>query len=56
MAADEPTVGLDAASRERLNGLVGQHVAKAASCSLATHVDLGIRTGTLDSRRRDPIP
>lgn len=53
---DEPTVGLDAASRERLNGLVGQHVAQGGIVLAATHVDLGIRTGTLDLKARDPIP
>lgn len=49
---DEPTVGLDAASRDRLNGLVARHVAAGGIVLAATHLDLGARTGVLELAAR----
>ncbi|MFO1089002.1 MAG: heme ABC exporter ATP-binding protein CcmA [Hyphomicrobiales bacterium] len=45
---DEPTVGLDAASRDRLNALVARHLEAGGIVLAATHIDLGIRTGVLE--------
>ena len=39
---DEPTVGLDAASRERLAGLMTAHLATGGIIIAATHVELGL--------------
>ncbi len=49
---DEPTVGLDAASRDRLNALVVRHVEAGGIVLAATHVDLGVRTGVLELESR----
>ena len=49
---DEPTVGLDAASRDRLNGLVARHVGAGGIVLAATHLDLGARTGVLELASR----
>jgi heme exporter protein A len=39
---DEPTVGLDAPSRQRLAGLMAAHLAAGGIIVAATHVDLGL--------------
>jgi heme exporter protein A len=49
---DEPSVGLDAASRDRLNALVARHVGEGGIVLAATHVDLGVRTGILELQAR----
>lgn len=40
---DEPGVGLDAASRGRLEGAIEAHRAAGGSCVLATHGDVAVR-------------
>jgi heme exporter protein A len=42
---DEPTVGLDSASRDRLAGLMTEHLAGDGLIVVATHVDLGLEAG-----------
>jgi heme exporter protein A len=49
---DEPSVGLDAASRDRLNALVARHVSEGGIVLASTHVDLGVRTGVLELQAR----
>ena len=39
---DEPTVGLDAASQERLAAIMGDHLARGGLIIAATHVALGL--------------
>jgi heme exporter protein A len=39
---DEPTVGLDSRSRERLMGLIGTHLAERGMVLVSTHVALGL--------------
>lgn len=41
---DEPTVSLDAASRERFAGIVAAHLRRGGIAIAATHVDLGLGT------------
>jgi heme exporter protein A len=40
---DEPTVGLDTASQNRLTGLMKAHVAKGGIILAATHVPLAVQ-------------
>mgnify|MGYP006198731353 CR=1 FL=1 len=39
---DEPTVGLDRASRERLSALMAAHLERGGLMIVATHVDIGL--------------
>lgn len=39
---DEPTVGLDRASQERLSGLMAGHLDRGGLLIVATHVDIGL--------------
>jgi heme exporter protein A len=42
---DEPTVGLDGASRDRLSALMAEHLAGGGLIVAATHVEIGIAPG-----------
>lgn len=42
---DEPTVGLDSASRNRLSALMTEHLAGGGLIVAATHADLGLQAG-----------
>lgn len=42
---DEPTVGLDSASRDRLSGLMADHLAGGGLIVAATHIEIGLEGG-----------
>lgn len=45
---DEPTVSLDTASVQLFAGVVRDHLAAGGAALIATHIDLGLETETLD--------
>lgn len=55
-ALDEPTVGLDDASRGLLDAMIGDHLAKGGMAVIATHAEIAVAADVLDVSRFQAEP